>query len=173
VARALGLPDWTLSPQPRTGTLLANATYVLGRIAFRGRRRELQTLRTLLPEVPRELRKFPYASLRGHRIVETITRGRRTFQIVTDLIEAPHPHAELQLLVYWWTEQGSRARLITAFPVQPTASAALSAPRRFGRNVEITIRFNGYLAPLGGSPATIYRGTRALYTRSARFEPLA
>jgi hypothetical protein len=172
VARALGLPDWILSPQPRTGTLLANATYVMGRIAFRGRRRELQTLRTLRSEVPAQLRKFPYADLRGHRIVETIVRSRRTFQIITDLIDPPQPHGTMQLLVYSWSEQGRRARLITAFPVTPALSADLSAPQRFGRNVEITVRFNGHLAPLGGSRDRTYRGTRALYARSARLEPL-
>lgn len=173
VARALGLPDRILSPQPRTGTLLCNATYVLGRIAFRGRRRELQTLRDLRPDVPAMLGEFPYSDLRGHRIVETIVHKRRTYRIVTDLIEAPRARGEMHLLVYWWGEQGCRARLITAFPVLPGYCADLCAPQRFGRDVEITVRFNGYLAPLGDSRSKSYRGTRALYARSARFKPLA
>lgn len=172
VAHTLGLADWILSPQPRTGTLLANATYIAGRIAFQGRRRELQTLRSLRPEVPSELLAFPYSALRGHRIVETVARGRRTLQVVTDLIEAPDALTEMRLLVYWWSADGDRARLITAFPISSNHCAELSAPQRFGRNVEITLRFNGYLAPLG-SRARTYRGTRALYARAARFEPLA
>ncbi len=173
VAKTLGIPEDAIAPQSRNGTFLTNVTYLLGRVAFRGRRREQQALRSLRPLVAAELREYAYARLRGYRIVETIEGSANAVQIITELVEAPCTQNSMRLLVYWWSDSAGSAKLITAFPISRDASDELRAPERFSTKVDIVIRYNGYIEPLNGSPGRTYRGTRALHAHSARLQRLA
>ncbi len=173
IAGVLGVPPHTLSAQPRQGTLLANATYLLGRIAFRGRPRQQRRLRALRPQVAEAIRDYPYARVRGERIVETIKGPRRTVRIYTDLVDSPGTRTERALLIYWWSDQGGEAKLMTAFPITPAVRAELLAPARFASDVELALRFNGFIAPLGKAKEIRLRGTRELYARTSRWTRLA
>lgn len=149
--RGFGLDPSLLGPQPRSGTLLANATYFLAHIAFRGAERALAALQRLRPA--RQLRDYDYASLAWQRVREEMPLGQDRLLVITDLIRFPRPprsaRANRHLLIYSLRRARSgRARLITAFTVNQTAVEALLDPARFADRTAITLKFNAYVRGL-------------------------
>lgn len=168
VERALGLPRRSLVPQPRSGTLLANLTYALGRIAFRGRRREIDTLRRFRDDVP-DAGAFAYRKLRGVRTTETFCPARnRVVRLHTDLVRtAPRsPHGALLLL---WIEDtlDRTGSLITAFPIAG-ASLPEVLPGDVEQRAEIRLRYNARIPGLATGP---FQGIREVRTFGPRLPP--
>ena len=149
--RGLGLDASVFSPAPRQGDLLANLTYCLGRIAFRGRRRELARLRRCASLAAASLRQVDYRRLRRRRVREVVSLGRsthpRSVSIVSDLVSLPHATAggPGTWLVYSIVDSTQPiGQLITAFTVdENTVEEILS--QEMGRCVAIRPRYNLYL----------------------------
>lgn len=164
-----GLPEQTLCSSPLEGTLLLNATYFLGRVAFRGKRSELATLRRLRSSVSPALTIYPYDALRWIRITETVKLPRnRSLRIHTDLVPSHIPEDKYQLLIYSMARQSDKATamqrsLITAFPITVDATQELLDPAQRGSKVEIRARYNAHIPELRGLPAT---GDRQAYACS-------
>ena len=152
--RGLGIDLSLLSEQPSHGTLLANLTWVLGQLAFRGRSRELAALERQVAAIAPALVSYDYSALKVDRLVEEATLSGdppREVTIVTDLVTLPHWARGDRLLVYS-IASGRRAplRLVTAFPVQPDTAARLLASGRTSGAVEVELRYNAYVTGLYG-----------------------
>ncbi len=167
--QAFGFDGPVLQALPNHGTLLGNVTYFLGRIAFRGRRRELSVLRKVRPQLPPALLEFRYRRLKRQRITETIRLRRRgptpqQVELVTDLVAFANRPAAADnlnsLLVYSVVDtRRDLAQLITAFPVRSETVQDLVAGSPFGRRVEIHTRYNAFVAEITGEVQT---GARVL-----------
>jgi hypothetical protein len=157
--QAFGLPPDALGPNPTEGTLLANATMIAGRAAFRGDETAIKRLRRIAPAASQPIRKLDFKKLQQTRIIESLSlrdsKGRfRSVQIRTDLIPFPHPVAGTQdnaLLIYSVADSSQPgAQLVTLFPVGPAMITDLTQPDRFGSNIEIRTRFNAIVPGVSG-----------------------
>lgn len=165
IAQILDLPQEVLSAEPSRGTLLTNATYLLGRIAFRGDARRMATLRRLRTRVPKEIRRLPFAKLSWSRIVETAKVGQsRQVEFRTDLVPAIDKAAKTALVVYSLVDQTSGADaspvLVTAFPTRASVAQQMLDADDFGKRVKIRPRYNAWVSHW---PARTVQGERAAW----------
>ncbi len=163
--RSLGLDRSLFGPAPRAGSLLANLTYFLGRIAFKGQRREIDKLRRCVPWVASSVVEFNYRKLIRRRISETVSirkgRSSRPVSNFTDLITLPDPHGKTvhHWLVYSTADQAQpNAHLITAFNITDDAAEALLSQKQ-GARVDVPLRYNVYLP---GATQSTLRGRRTV-----------
>lgn len=146
VENGLGLAKGSLSPRPKEGTLLANLTYVAGKVAF-GDEVDVGGVRESLVNTPA---KF------GDRFLlrETVLEADgvvldEPVELRTELVEfgGDVRGKDTHWLVYsvW---EGERGKLITAFPVGRWMVKKLA--RQGGKDGEIRGRYNVRLGELEG-----------------------
>ena len=169
--RALGLHKDTLSPVPRIGTLLANATWVAGQIAFGGSSRAAWLERCLHSRVSPELLPIEWARKPGWRMIETviISRTSKSVHLFTDLVQLQRPailrqaESPMWLLVYSiQNEQARWSKLITMFTVTEEFVAEVQEKARVRKRTDIRLRFN---ATVPGLPTRELPGTVKLIRR--------
>jgi hypothetical protein len=153
--RGLGIDLSLLGERPAAGTLLANATWLLGRVAFRGRPDALARLTREARAVAPELVAYDFARLSVCRIEECVPlpgKSRRAAALRTDLVRLPLAPDGDRLLVYS-VQIGARGlpRLITAFPVGVALAADLAASARPGGETPICLQYNAYVPRLYGA----------------------
>lgn len=167
--KALGLEFDTLSPQPRVGTLLANATWVAGRIAFATSPRVVWLERCLRQRISPDLRQFDWNRRTALRLTETVSSARsgNTVHILTDIVRAGGTTAEGRdalpswLLVYSIHDERVRwPSLITMFTVNDDFVTAVQDRARIRKRSDIRLRFN---AIVPGLPADEMAGTVRLF----------
>jgi hypothetical protein len=153
IESAFGLDLTTLSPCPRFGTLLSNATWLAGRIAFRSLpHRAAKLQRYLAIRVAPELVTLKPKSLNQIRLTEQVTvtwrSERRKWTLQTDLVESI-TSTDLTLLVYSVIDHyHDKHQLITLFPVGAAARDELLERGATRRRVDIRARFNAYIPAL-------------------------
>jgi hypothetical protein len=134
--------------------LLANATWLMGQVAFRGQPAALARLAGEADVVAPALVAYDCSALGVCRLEEwagppgTI---RREVRFVTDLVTLPRAPDGNRLLIYS-TQAGPRAplRLVTAFPVTPAVVEKLRASAEPGGAAEVRLRYNAYIPGLRG-----------------------
>ncbi|MBT4866942.1 MAG: hypothetical protein HON53_17705 [Planctomycetaceae bacterium] len=168
--RAFGFDTATLQPVSKNGTLFFNATYFLGRIVFRGHRREIAMLRRLRSLVDPALTRFNYRKLKVARLVETVCvpkDARSQVSLITDIVQFTAgrgidnpPTTESALLIYSVADSRQAIRkLITVFPVSVTVAETLLDPDELGQQRDIRLRYNASVDHL---PRSIMTGSREL-----------
>lgn len=152
---AFGLNASTLGPAPNSGTLLSNATWLSGQIAFRGNDENLNRLQTYLSgKHSPDFHQINFNNLPQTRITEQIKlNGKaspKTWSLQTDIVPFPTDN-KTGLLIYSVREEHSCTHsLITLFPVgQETQQALLARTETPNRN-DIRLRFNAYVPGLVG-----------------------
>ena len=153
--RGFGIEASLLGEAPAQGTLLANLTGFLARIAFRDDLPLLRRAAKLRPAIAPELAAFDVTRLSVCRIVEEATLPARTVQLITDLVPYPQPpadpEAESTLLIYS-VRLGVRGptRLVTAFPMRPAAVQKLKDAVPEVGDVDLRPRYNAYVPGFTG-----------------------
>lgn len=152
---AFDLPSDVLSPSPNDGTLLANATWLAGSIAFRGHRRLKWMQRCLSKRAAASLRKLNPKDLKGLRFQESVflrtSRGHRArVSFVTDLIRMPCVeslnHDAHWLLVYSVNDDRNRdPYLITLFTVTEEFVESICERSATAQRDDIRPRYNTYV----------------------------
>jgi hypothetical protein len=161
-----GIERSLLGERPLAGTLLANLTWFLGNIVFRGEARLLSRMEGMAAAVAPELSAYDFSQIRGDRVIERIPAGSgRTASIFTDLIPFPHPAATPNsantLLVYSvQPSEKARIKLITAFAINQAAVREITNSIDPKKQVPIRLRYNAYLRGYWGG---VYRGRRSLH----------
>lgn len=153
IERGLGFAPGLLGPTPAEGTLLANVTCVLGKIA--------------IAPPPREVCAGAAAALAGWqpperraRLEESAQTSRGNITLVTDWLAYDGTRG---LFVYS-VQEGTTTRIITAFSADVAAWNALVAPDRLGEQL-ITARWNAAVSGLGVAGV---QGTRRLVDGAPR-----
>jgi hypothetical protein len=163
-----GMKPDTLGPNPPEGTLLANATWIAGRIAFRGDESSTRKLRRISPAVADDVRRVRFERLPQMRIVESVavrgTRGRfRGVRLRTDLVGFPSRVAGCQedILLVYSVEDSScpTAQLVTMFAVTEEFVEGMTRPQGLGSGVSVKARFNAFVPGISGE---VVRGRRTL-----------
>jgi hypothetical protein len=151
--RGFDIDETLLGEQPKAGTLLANLTWFIGKIVFRGRNRQLRQLERNSAAVAPELVGYDFDSLPASRIEEQATLAKtrkRTLQLFTDLVPYPYQpadaDAENELLIYS-VQSGLRGpiKLVTSFPVRPATVRTLKRGAAAADKVKIRLRYNAYV----------------------------
>ena len=166
----LGLQTPTLRPFPQAGSLLANLTYFLGRIAFGGQPREMRLLRKLKPHCGETVLLYPYRRLKTLRIAERTTavsslEGTREVILQFDLTTLPYAADDDQGAAYLmthsvWDPRKAHRQLITAFPMN-RAGAAETRRWEPGKTT-VQTRYNAYVDGVTGKEC---EGRREIWTR--------
>ena len=156
--RGFGLPDGTLAPIPRAGTLFSNVSYFMGHIAFRNEAAPLAVLEAAKARAAPAVVTFPYSSLSATRLEETVTvpgTHPRTVKLRTDLVPFLQPvtgDTNTHVLVYSIDDPSNGGvKLITAFPVERSFVNRTLDPKGLGDNQPVITRYNGYVEGLTGS----------------------
>lgn len=155
IEAAFGLDLTTLSPFPHFGTLLSNATWLAGIIAYRSfPRRNAKLKRYLESRVALDLVTLNPKSLNQIRLIETATMDWRNeprkWTLQTDLVNSV-TSTNFTLLVYSAIDHyRDEHQLITLFPVGPSARQELLQRASTRRRVDIRARFNTYVPALAG-----------------------
>lgn len=156
--RGFGLELSLLGDRPRQGTLLANLTWFLAQIVYRGQAPVPRRLRQDVRAVAPALVDYDYTHLPLGRVEEEVTvvagNTRRTVAIFTDLIPFPKPPADPgaeSTLLSYSVQTGVRSslKLITAFPVRPQVATELWSAASEGR-ARVRLRYNAYVPGLFG-----------------------
>ena len=159
--RSLGLPSQTLEPRPSLGTLLTNATWLAGRIAFRNDDRLLQLQRRLTDRIAPSLHRMTLPTM-SLRLLESVVTAARSgveaeIQLRTDIVRMPRAEGELAvnpyLLVY--SVADSRCRhpaLVTLFAVSEDFREALATRATQRRRSDIRPRYNASVPGLSSEP---------------------
>lgn len=149
IEAGFGLRHPALRPWPVAGSLLLNATYFLGRIAFRDTNAELALLLRHQDMVAPDVVDYPYRRLNVIRVVERVTLPQTAGKIDVhiDFVELPQATSEPRhVLVYSIIdERVDRGSLITAFPVTCDFLAAYRAEESLGEQVPLRTRFNAFV----------------------------
>ncbi|MCR9197272.1 MAG: hypothetical protein NXI04_01385 [Planctomycetaceae bacterium] len=148
---ALGIPPDSLGPQPTAGTLLTNATWLAGRIAYRRHRREQTRLADWLEaKATPELVDKDFERLPHQRITESVKDRRTgTWQLQTDLVCVQKQRH--WLLVYSLRHVTRNIhQLITLFPVTDANRLELIERAVTPRRTDIRLRFNAWLPRMTG-----------------------
>ncbi|MBK8978647.1 MAG: hypothetical protein IPM29_22345 [Planctomycetes bacterium] len=151
IERGLALRRPVLRPEPHAGTLLTNATWLLGHIAWVRRSSALRALRALRDTVAPELAGYAFDRLRVARIRETVRlAGTATVHLHTDLVALDARRDVVRpryaLLVHWIDDsRAGRPLLQTAFPVTRRVADALLDGSRAGRDPALRTRYNTYV----------------------------
>ena len=152
---SFGLSESTLGPDPKSGTLLANATVFAGLIAYRTNAAERNRLCELLHDrVAPELWQFDNSRVGHQRLEETVSavwRGnRRTWSLQTDIITSPHKSKQ-SVLIYSIVDRVRESHeLVTLFPVGQPGIDELLLRAEVRRRDDIRLRFNAYVPALVG-----------------------
>lgn len=161
------LEQTLLSEHPKAGTLLANLTWFLGHIAFRGEASQLAKLATLKQAIASELVVYDFSRLNVIRVIEKFAgRTQQSVSVFTDLVHFPQPlddpNAANTLLVYS-ARSGthSQTKLITAFTLRDNAARKIMDSVNATKRVAIELRYNAYIRGCFGN--TFY-GQRLLQT---------
>ncbi|MEL6105552.1 MAG: hypothetical protein AAFU85_05935 [Planctomycetota bacterium] len=149
---SLGLHPSTLSPTPNCGTLLANATLLSGRIAYRGHRLHQNRLASVLgKKASAELTEL---SLRGithfrmsERVKKTWRKKQTAWTLQTDIIQAENGYAAL---VYSIRYDDDRHHLVTLFPVDQATSDEIRTRAESTGQTSIRTRYNAHVPGLAG-----------------------
>lgn len=172
IEEGLGIQKGLLGPKPAEGTLLSNATYFFGRIAFRGEKKELRTLGQGKPGISKVIRNFDFSSLPVTRLEETIRKSEagktRIVVLRTDLVPfrtVPVGQNNSFLLIYSVKDSLDGSRLITAFPVEKSFVERVSDPQNLGDEKPIVTRYNGHVDGITGQT---HSGTRILQSRGEK-----
>lgn len=170
-----GLPQATLGPNTKEGTLFSNLTYFAGKIAFRDTPSRLKALESGNTHVATALRDFKYDSLKVARLTERVSVKEGGFlkslnpfsdsdelhviNLRTDIVAFPknmNTHGNSHLLIYSIDDsRKSGPALITAFPVDATFVEKLSALENLGEGKTITTRYNAFVEDLTTSKQTL------------------
>ena len=169
---AFGLPPDVLGPSPTDGTLLANATWLAGSIAFQGHVRLKWMQRCLLKRVAHSLPEMRFDLLKKLRYTETvllpISRGSRSrVSLVTDLVPMPCVDAgrsgENWLLVYSIDDdRNQHPQLVTLFTVTEEFVQAIRERAATRRRSDLRLRYNAHVP---GFPTDEASGTVQLARR--------
>ena len=152
---AFGLNHSVLSPVPNEGTLLSNATWLAGQIAFRGNEANQNWLRSYLTgKCSSELDAISFCDLPQNRIVETVhgknDSSNKIWSLQTDLVPFP-TDSTISLLVYSVREETSgKHSLMTLFPAGQETQQELLARTEVACRDDIRLRFNAYVPALAG-----------------------
>jgi hypothetical protein len=156
IEAGFGIRRPAIRPMPAEGTLLANLTYMLGRIAFRGERREMAALRRIRSYVSPQILGLDFGRTKATRIVETVRlSASNLLTIRTDLVPYPNrPASSAGCLLVYSVHQSKLAdsRLITAFPVSDEIVDELTATDSLGEKVAVRLRFNAHVDGLSRQP---------------------
>lgn len=164
LGRGLGVGNRTLRPYPSAGTLLANLTWVLGKIAFDEHGTEASRLRKLSRAISPDI--IDWIPDRVSRLTETIEcrsiAGLERAVLQTDLVPLiAHPLGD-HLLAYSLrrasTGKSETHRLLTAFPVTAEVVKTIGALPR--SREPIRLRYNAADSDLSGAEL---RGQRRLH----------
>lgn len=158
IEEGLGIPKGLLGPTPKNGTLLTNATQLLGRIAFAKNSPERKALDGFL--VVPSIAKAAAKSRAVRTLVEVI--AERNTVLRTDLVpfdQIPPGQRNSHLLVYsvrYLNE--SRTELVTAFPVESSFVDQMFKPERLGKDrTDLITRYN---AQVDGVTGSTWHGSR-------------
>ena len=157
------LTKGALGPRPPAGTLLTNATYFAGRIAFRTDARARAALERFAGAVEPSIAHVAYEQLPVTRLTESLTIEGRTVALRTDFV--PFPRAvpggtSTYLLVYSVADSSAEgARLVTAFPVGTPFVQKVLAPADLGEAMPIATRYNAFVPGVTGQDPPL-RGRR-------------
>lgn len=157
----LGISEPTIRPFPIHGTLLANLTYLLGRLVFRGRPRELKLLRDLRQHVSSAVLNLSrYRSPTMMRVRETVLVRDQSVSLHTDLVRFDTTvESAIALLIYWVADEREKnSQLITAFPVARAFLGEFLDETTYGRRRPIRTRYNAFVRDVTGHERT---GTRS------------
>lgn len=146
LAKAFDLTDGLLGPLPHQGTLLVNATWLLGRIAF-ANEAEAAAVETLGRAVAPELMQLALPFDRRVRIIETMKQAGRSYACRTDLFDLRQttPSGHSHLLVYSVKVNDEPARLVSGFPVTREVAAGLLDAVPPDHAIDLRPRFNAYV----------------------------
>lgn len=148
---SLGVPSDTLGPEPGSGTLLTNATWLAGRIAFRRHKAQLSKLDNYLGcKTAPELVCTDFHKIRHQRILESIKPFDTSWQIQTDLVQISARQNQWLLIYSLRNHSRKTHQLITLFPVSNKNRAELVERTEHSRRMNIRLRFNAYLPRLSG-----------------------
>ena len=164
IEEGLGIEKGLLGPTPSQGTLLSNATQLLGRIAFSDRPKELAALKKSKILVPAQIATFTTQGKEVRTLHELV--AEKNIILRTDLVrfaKVPAGQANSHLLVYSvrYLDQ-DRAELITAFPVESSFVSRVLDPARLGSDQEIVTRYNAQVADVTGHR---WKGSRSEIAR--------
>ncbi|MCA9138499.1 MAG: hypothetical protein KDB00_17125 [Planctomycetales bacterium] len=162
--QSLDLPTDVLGPTPKFGTLLANATWLAGSIAFRGHSRRNWLKRCLGKRVAPSLRDLAIDRLSRVRSIETIklqpVRGRQLrVSLITDLVRLPLADHDSDgwLLVYSIEDDRNRnPELVTLFTVSDAFAESVRQRSSLRKLSDIRLRYNAWVP---GFPQTPQSGT--------------
>ena len=151
---AFGLHETTLGAQPTNGTLLANATWLSGQIAFRGSPAQMRRLASSLQNrVAPELLDWTVPKTHTRlleRVTKTVRGVKRAWTLQTDLVKAKR-NSSFCLLVYSIVDHHTKTqKLITLFPMSPAGVQELIDRGQTVRQKDIRPRYNAYIGALSG-----------------------
>ncbi|MCA9037643.1 MAG: hypothetical protein KDA91_21060 [Planctomycetaceae bacterium] len=172
---SLGLPDDVLGPAPKQGTLLSNATWLAGQIAFQGHDRRSWLQRCLARHVSDPLKNLSIDKMPGVRFTEVVALplaggGKSPLELVTDLVELPlaaeKGFAERWLLVYSIHDHHkSSPQLVTLFTVTDEFVDALRDRAAKRKRSDVRLRYNAWYPRMTQGH---YSGTITLKARETR-----
>ncbi len=149
IETGLGIKQPALRPWSTGGSMLANVTYFLGRIAFRSMSKELALLRRHRSVVTSELTSYPFSRLKVVRVTELVElpESGNVIAVHLDFVQFDHPTASAEhLLVYSIVDsRDARGSLITAFPVSRSMRDEYLSDDSLGTSKPIRTRFNAYV----------------------------
>jgi hypothetical protein len=157
------LDKGALGPRPPVGTLLTNATYFAGRVAFRTDARARASLERFVGAVDPSIARVAFEQLAVTRLTEALTIDGRTVVLRTDFV--PFPRAvpggtSTHLLVYSVADSSAEGvRLVTAFPVGKAFVQKALAPTELGEAMPIPTRYNAFVPGVTGQEPPL-RGRR-------------
>ncbi len=147
----MGLKEKSISPHPKSGSLLSNLTYFAGKIAFKSKSRidELEQLKN----VSNEIKNFPYQNLEVVSLVEQVTNSKKfNYQFKTDFVKIIHKvtknHQDENdyLLIYSIVEPETKIeKLITVFPIKKDAFLKSTDELLLGSDRPIFVRYNAFI----------------------------
>ena len=162
---AMGLKDKSISPHPKTGTLLSNLTYFAGKIAFKSK--DKLTALEKISNVSEEIKNFPYQNLEVVTLEEQITNSpkfnyffRTNFIKILNKVTKNHQEDNDYLLIYSLVEPLTKEeKLITVFPIKKDAFLKSTDELLLGSNRPIFVRYN---AAIGSSKEDRFEGSRVI-----------
>ncbi|MEO1529182.1 MAG: hypothetical protein AAFX06_27495 [Planctomycetota bacterium] len=149
---AFRLHPSTLNPAPVAGTLLANATFFSGLVAFRGSPQLTERLRrSLRSKVSSELARMTFRGINHFRLKERVQRSWRrrlhSWTLQTDVIEAESGYAAL---IYSVRYSEKRHELVTLFPIDQGTLQTIRERGAGDSRPVIRTRYNAFVPGLVG-----------------------
>lgn len=145
IEEQVGLPAGLLGPSCTSGTMFANITAFMGKIAFSSDVSQQRILDDNAWNVAAEIKEFDFNKLSVERLLETVEIADGiSVSLRTDIVNK-------RLLIYSvFDSRESGAKLITAFPVAASFADAVFLPKGLGEKKKVTTRYNGYVEGMTG-----------------------